>query len=214
MKNIVFEGNTGSGKTTIIKALKKYYNQKGIKVGITNDMDENSPYYKILNDMYNNSANMTLKSNFSTSLSETFLQLADLTYAIERIYSEKNRINLFDRYIFSVLAYQEVLIKKDYKDKDMFIKKIETCLEDIMLDIDMIFYFKLDFENCIIRTENRDKKKISNEERNIFKEFDKNLEKITFEYARRKNIPIVIIDNENLEENEKEVKKIIEEMGI
>ncbi len=214
MKNIVFEGNTGSGKTTIIKALKKCYDEKKIKVGITNDMDENSPYYKILNDMYNNSANMTLKSNFSTSLSETFLQLADLTYSIERIKSEKNRINLFDRYIFSVLAYQEVLIKKDYKDKDMFIKKIETCIEDIMLDIDIIFYFKLDFENCINRTEKRDKKKISNEEKNIFKEFDENLEKITFEYARKNSIPIYVINSENLDENEKEVKKIIEEMGI
>lgn len=52
MKNIVFEGNTGSGKTTIIKSLKKYYDEKGIKVGITNDMDENSPYYKILSNMY------------------------------------------------------------------------------------------------------------------------------------------------------------------
>lgn len=214
MKNIVFEGNTGSGKTTIIKALKKCYDEKEIKVGITNDMDKNSPYYKILNDMYNNSANMTLKSNFSTSLSETFLQLADLTYSIERIKSEKNRINLFDRYIFSVLAYQEVLIKKDYKDKDMFIKKIETCIEDIMLDIDIIFYFKLDFENCIIRTEKRDKKKISNEEKKIFKEFDENLEKITFEYARKNSIPIYVINSENLEENEKVVKKIIEEMGI
>lgn len=214
MKNIIFEGNTGSGKTTIIKSLKKYYDEKGIKVGITNDMDEDSPYYQILNEMYNNSANMKLKSNFSTSLSETFLQLADLTYSIERIKSENNSINLFDRYIFSVLAYQEVLIKKDYKDKDTFIKKIETCIEDIMLDIDIIFYFKLDFESCIIRTENRDKKKISNEERNIFKEFDENLEKITFEYARKNDIPIYVVNSENLEENEKEIKKIIEEMGI
>ena len=75
MKNIVFEGNTGSGKTTIIKALKKYYDEKGIKVGITNDMDENSPYYKILNDMYNNSANMTLKSNFSIIPLTTLISL-------------------------------------------------------------------------------------------------------------------------------------------
>lgn len=214
MKNIVFEGNTGSGKTTMIKSLKKYYDEKGIKVGITNDMDENSPYYQILSDMYNNSANMTLKSNFSTSLSETFLQLADLTYSIERIRSENNRINLFDRYIFSVLAYQEVLIKKDYKDIGMFIKKLETCFENIMIDIDIIFYFKLDFKNCINRTEKRDKKKISKEEQKIFKKFDKNLEKITFEYARKKNIPIYVIDSENLEENEKRVVKILEEMGI
>lgn len=164
--------------------------------------------------MYNNSANMTLKSNFSTSLSETFLQLADLTYSIERIKSENNRLNLFDRYIFSVLAYQEVLIKQDYKDVGMFIKDLETCFENIMIDIDVIFYFKLDFENCINRTEERDKKKISDEEKKMFKEFDENLEKIIFEYARKKNIDIYVIDNEKLEENEKEVTKILEEMGI
>ena len=212
MKNIIFEGNTGSGKTTIIRTLKEYYEKKNIKVGITNDMDERSPYYEILNSMYNNSANMTLKNDFPTSLSETFLQLADLTYSMERIKSENNEVNLFDRYIFSVLAYQEVLIKKDYKDTKIFMKKLEKCLEEIMLDIDLIFYFKLNFINCIKRTEEREKRKISGKEKKIFKEFDINLEKLTFEFAKKNNIPLYIIDSENLEKNQEKAIKILKEM--
>ena len=38
MINVVFEGSTGAGKTTIIKKIKKIYDKK-YKVGITNDID-------------------------------------------------------------------------------------------------------------------------------------------------------------------------------
>lgn len=207
--NIIFEGTTGSGKTTIIQLLKKYYNEKNIKVGATKDMDEKSPYYQILKKMYQNSANMTLNSDFNTSLSETFVQLADLIYSIEKIKNEKNEINLFDRYIFSVIAYQDVLIRKEYKNSEKFIKNLKKCCNCIIPKIDAIVYFKLDFRKCIRRTEKRDNRTISRKEKEIFKEFDENLEKLTFEYAKENNIPICVIDNENLEINMKKIKEFL-----
>lgn len=212
MKNIVFEGNTGSGKTTIIQEIEKYYHNIGIKVGITNDMDNNSPYYSILKSMYDNSSNMSLQCNFTTSLSETFLQLADLTYSIERIKSENNDINLFDRYIFSVLAYQEVLIQKDYSDIGNLMQHLEQCCHDIILPIDAIFYFKLNFQKCIERTEMRDNKKITEEEQIIFQEFDDNLEKVTFTYAKKHKIPIYIINDEDLNKNKQTILAVLKGM--
>ena len=44
MINVVFEGSTGAGKTTIIKKIKKIYDKK-YKVGITNDIGKSSPLY-------------------------------------------------------------------------------------------------------------------------------------------------------------------------
>ena len=41
MINIVFEGPTGAGKTTIISKIKKEYEKK-YKVGFTNDIDKSS----------------------------------------------------------------------------------------------------------------------------------------------------------------------------
>ena len=52
MINIVFEGTTGAGKTTIAKKVKEYYENKKLKVGMIHDIDKSSPLFNIINEMF------------------------------------------------------------------------------------------------------------------------------------------------------------------
>ena len=70
MINVVFEGSTGSGKTTIIKKIKKKYD-KNYKVGYTNDIDRSSPLYNVIKKMFEENALVSLNEDFNTLRYET-----------------------------------------------------------------------------------------------------------------------------------------------
>ena len=61
MINIVFEGPTGAGKTTLIKELRKRYAKK-YKVGITNDIDRSSPLYNVIKSMFDQNVLIAVQS--------------------------------------------------------------------------------------------------------------------------------------------------------
>ena len=139
MINVVFEGTTGAGKTTIIKKLKEKY-QKKYKVGITNDIDRNSPLYNVINDMFKDNALVSLKENFNTLRYETLVQAADYLYLREKLYSENNDINLFDRDFSSIYSYQSVLLddsiedSKEFMDRGDYASAIERLKSSVDLD--------------------------------------------------------------------------------
>ena len=100
MINIVFEGPTGAGKTTVIKKLNKLYSKK-YKVGFTNDIDRSSPLYKVIKKMFDENALVSMNENFNTLRYETMLQSADYLFLREKLYSQNNDINFFDLIIAS-----------------------------------------------------------------------------------------------------------------
>ena len=142
MINVVFEGSTGSGKTTAIKAIKKKYEKK-YKVGHTNDIDKSSPLYKVIKKMFDDNVLVSLDEKFNTSRYETLVQAADYLFLREKLYSQNNDINLFDRNYSSIFCYQSTLLKNDkVENYEDFINNILECMKSGEKQIDLLVYFK------------------------------------------------------------------------
>ena len=155
MINVVFEGSTGSGKTTIIKKIKKIYDKK-YKVGITNDIDKSSPLYKVIKAMFDDNALVSLKENFNTLRYETLVQAADYLFLREKLYSENNDINLFDRNYCSVYSYQSVLLENNINNSQEFMNNVLSCMKSGERKIDLLIYFDINLKTSLKRSQERD----------------------------------------------------------
>lgn len=197
MINIVFEGSPGAGKTTIIKEVVKRMQQLGIKVENTIDIDSTTPLYPIIHSMNENTPLVTSDKTFSTVLYETFIQISDFFYTKERILNHNNEINIFDRFYFSIYAYQKVLIEKEYgKNSKHLLESILSILTFNKENIDLVFYFE-DKENIYIeRAQKRDKKKYSLYELETLKLFEKELKNIVMSESNYEIIKIFNKDQE------------------
>ena len=155
MINIVFEGPTGAGKTTIINRLNKIYSKK-YKVGITNDIDRSSPLYKVIKNMFDDNALVSLKTNFNTLRYETLVQAADYLFLREKIYSQNNDINLLDRNYSSVYSYQSVLLDNQIEDSKEFMDNILKCMKSGEKPVDLMVFFGCNINKSLKRSEIRD----------------------------------------------------------
>lgn len=92
---ITFEGIDGSGKSTLIKELKKYYQSKGKTV-------------KVIKEPYKQFRKLILNPKHSFSdLTRLYLFLANRVESVNKItISEPNTIFLLDRFSLSTYAYQ------------------------------------------------------------------------------------------------------------
>lgn len=197
MINIVFEGAPGSGKTTIINELVKRLKVCGINVGKTVDIDSTTPLYPILNNMNNNTPLITSNENFNTVLYETFVQISDYLYTRERLLSQNNAINLFDRAYFSIYAYQKVLLEEKYGNEcDVLLKNILSVLKFKTMKIDILFYFEDNDNFYLERAQKRNNKKFTNYEIDMLNLFDKELSNFV---QKEKDYLIVNVKNENLD---------------
>lgn len=197
MINIVFEGAPGAGKTTIINELVKRLKSYGINVGKTIDIDSTTPLYPILNNMNNNTPLITSNENFNTVLYETFVQISDYFYTRERLLSQNNTINLFDRAYFSIYAYQKVLLEEKYGNEcDKLLKNILSILKFKTMKIDILFYFEDNDNFYLERAQKRNNKKFTNYEIDMLNLFDKELSDFVHE---EKDYLIVNVKNENLD---------------
>ena len=209
MINIVFEGAPGAGKTTIINRIVRKLEEHGIKVGNTVDIDPTTPLYPILRNMNNNTPLVTSDENFNTVLYETFIQVSDYLYARERIRSQNNEINIFDRAYFSIYAYQKVLLEEKYGSS---CKPLLNNLLDILKfsgeKIDLIFYFTDKNDIYLNRAQKRDNTKFTNYEIKTLSLFEKELTDVI---EKEKDYEIVYVVNENLNSTINAIfKKIID----
>lgn len=199
MINIVFEGSTGSGKTTIIRKLVNYYSEK-YKVGYTNDIDKSSPLYSIIKTMFDETPLIFSDEKFNTLKYETFIQAADYLYLKEKIYKEDNFINFFDRNYSSVFSYQSVLFSlakvKNYK---YFMKNVLNCMKFEEKEINLMVFFDLNFNKTINRAELRDNRKFTKKEKEILKKFNIELKNF-IRYNNSEYNLLVITDKDNTEE--------------
>ena len=100
---ITFEGTEGSGKTTVIEKVEKYYVEKGYQVIRTREPGGS----KIAEDIRN--VILDVNNTNMDSLTEAMLYAASRRqHLVEKVipYMEKGYIVLCDRFIDSSLAYQ------------------------------------------------------------------------------------------------------------
>ncbi len=207
MINIVFEGPTGAGKTTLINKIKNIYEVENYKVGNTVDIDNTSPLYETIYKMFKDNALVSLNEEFSTIRYETLIQAADYLYLREKLYSNNNDINLFDRNYASIYSYQSVLYKKSNNDK--FMENVLNCMKSGERKIDLMIFFRTKIKKAIKRSEKRDNRKYNIEEKQTLTEFN---EKLT-DFIRYNNSNyklITIEDNENIDDSTKKIKEEID----
>lgn len=212
MINIVFEGPTGAGKTTVIKKLNKLYSKK-YKVGFTNDIDRSSPLYKVIKKMFDENALVSMNENFNTLRYETMLQSADYLFLREKLYSQNNDINFFDRNYSSIYSYQSVLLNDKIEDSDEFMNNALKCMKSGEKEIDLMVFFGGSINKAIKRSETRDNRKYTKEEKQTFKKFN---EKLT-DFIRYNNSEyklLVVNDKDSIDKIVEKVSKKIDEILI
>lgn len=212
MINIVFEGPTGAGKTTIIKKLKKIYS-KNYKVGFTNDIDRTSPLYKVIKKMFDENTLVSMNKNFNTLRYETLIQSADYLFLREKLYSEENDINLFDRNYSSIYSYQSVLLENEIENSEEFMNNVLQCMKSGEKPVDLMVFFGSNINKALKRSEIRDNRKYTKKEKDTFKKFN---EKLTdfIRYNNNEYQLLVINDKDSLEQAIIKISKKIDEIII
>ena len=210
MINIVFEGPTGAGKSTAIEEIKKIY-EKDFKVGFTNDIDRESPLYDVIREMFESNVLVSLKENFNTLRYETLVQAADYLFLREKLYGEQNDINLFDRNYASVYSYQSVLLENKIDNNQKFMNNVLECMKSGEKKIDLMVFFATNISKSIERSEIRDGRKYTKEEKNILKMFNDKLTDFIRYHNNDYNL-LVIDDRDSKEETIKKITNKIDEI--
>ena len=197
MINVVFEGSTGSGKTTFIRKIKEIYDKK-YKVGMTNDIDRKSPLYKVIKKMFKDSALVSLNENFNTLRYESLIQAADYLFLREKLYSEDNDINLFDRNYFSIYSYQSVLLENNINNSYEFMDNLLSCMKSGEKKIDLMVYFDINLRTSLKRSQIRDNRKFTKKEKKIFRKFNYRLK--NFIRYNNSEYNLLVIDDKDTEQ--------------
>lgn len=148
-KIIVFEGIDGVGKTFMCNKLKIISNELNITSEIIPEfMDDFAGGFissKLKTDKF-----ISLTDKFDTSLAQTFFLISSHLYKYEIAIQKypNTSVLIFDRFLFSVLAYQIVLLEKSNKIR---IEVIEAFYNSIkyLLPNDLIVVY-LSCENSIL----------------------------------------------------------------
>jgi len=212
MINIVFEGTTGAGKTTVIKKLNKIYSKK-YKVGFTNDIDRSSPLYKIIKKMFDENVLVSMNENFNTLRCETLVQASDYLFLREKLYSQNNDINFFDRNYSSIYSYQSVLLDGQIDRPNEFMNNVLNCMRSGEKEIDLMVFFDININKAIKRSETRDKRIYTKVEKQILKKFNNKL-KDFIRYNNSEYKLLVISEKDSLDKIVEKVSKKIDEIII
>lgn len=194
MINIVLEGPSGSGKSTLIKMLYEHYSSK-YKVGFTSDIDKSSPLYPIINKMFEISPLVTSSESFNTLRYETLVQASDYLYLREKLYSENNDINLFDRNLSSIYSYQSVLLEDQIEDDKEFMNNVLECMKNGEKNPDLMVYFDCNVDTCLKRSSKRDKREYSKSELKTMGKFNKKLK--DFIRYHNSDYKLLVIENKD-----------------
>lgn len=194
--NIVFEGITGTGKTTLINKLYKKMTENNLEVTKISEIDSISPLASTLEKMCERDTFMRMKEPISTIITESLILSADYQYMKE--YTNKiSGYKLFDRDIFTEIVYQKYFLEKEYGKDNPFFNNWEKCLLFNPKKIDKIIYIEVPIEICIKRNEERDHRKLLNEDKKILEELSVLQKDFIISYCREKNINILFLDGTN-----------------
>lgn len=203
--NLLFEGVNGSGKTTIINALIKKLEKMGLKYERISDLETDTPLNPVLKMMFADSVFLEMSKDFKTSLFESLVLAADHHY-IQEMHRKDTGITIYDRDFISVLAYQKDIINKEYKDGDKFFKPFREIMLYQLKDLDLICYVTIPIEENIARTEKRDNRKFSEEEKQTILSLKNNMEEEIDSYCQLSETPLLVLDGrKNAQENADEI---------
>ena len=182
-------------------------------MGFTNDIDRSSPLYKVIKKMFDENALVSMNENFNTLRYETMLQSADYLFLREKLYSQNNDINFFDRNYSSIYSYQSVLLNDKIENSDEFMSNALKCMKSGEKEIDLMVFFGGSINKAIKRSEIRDNRKYTKEEKQTFKKFN---EKLT-DFIRYNNSEyklLVVNDKDSIDKIVEKVSKKIDEILI
>lgn len=169
-----------------------------IKSLITNDIDKSSPLYEVIKAMFDDNALVSVKENFNTLRYETLVQAADYLFLREKLYSENNDINLFDRNYCSIYSYQSVLLENNINNSQEFMNNVLSCMKSGEGKVDLLIYFDINLKTSLERSQKRDNRKFTKQEKETFKKFNDKLK----DFIRYNNCEhsLLIIKNNDTEE--------------
>ena len=210
--NIIFEGVNGAGKSTIIKELVKIMEKNNMDVKYVDDLDISTPTFPALAEMFKNSPFLEMKKEFNTSLVESLILAADYHY-LKDMLKDLTGYKIYDRDFFTTLVYQSYFLEKYYNDLEL-VKLFKNILLYDPKKLDLIIYVDISFEESLKRTESRDNRTFTDEEKDILKYFISKLKEEVKNYSVEKNVPLLIINGQdNTVENAELVYNKIREVG-
>ena len=197
---IVFEGIEGSGKTTLINYISKFFLKKKIKFIKIREPGGNKNSETIRKLILNN------KNNFN-SFTDLMLYFAarseNIDLTIKKNYNKS--IILLDRFTDSTIAYQHYGMGLD---KNLINKINKSLLKDIKPDL--IFINVVNSKNLVKRLRLR---KLRNRYDKFNTKFYEKVQRGYLKLAKNRSKYVIIDSNKKLIENKKEVlnkiKKII-----
>lgn len=186
---ITFEGIDGSGKTTQVELLKKWLNNKGIRVKVTEEPTKNLETSQVLQEH--------LKNPDTEQWVDAILFAADRALHIERVIMPslmKGLTVICDRYIHSSIAYQTAMgLNKEW------VINLNKCFPKPNLTI----YLDAPVKTAINRVNNRNKSKDKYEMKEVLK-------KVRDEYLLLKSKRFIIINGDkSIKEVHEDIKGVV-----
>ena len=192
--NIVFEGVNGSGKTTLINNLRSILDKKKVEYDYISDLATNTPLSPVLQQMFSESTFLEMDTAFRTSLYESLVLAADHHYIQEK-YRNRTGLVLYDRDFISVLSYQKDIIRKDYPaDWEVFYDAFRTIMLYSLKKVDLLCYVSIPVEENIRRTEQRDGRLFSDDEKELLVSLKNNMEQEISFFCSRTGTPMLHLD--------------------
>ncbi len=205
--NIIFEGISGSGKTTIIKQLLKELTSAKIDVTFVPDLEYDTPLKGILLNLINNNLFMESEKNFRTSLFESLLLAANHHYTQEKL-RQNNGITIYDRDFISVLSMQKEIIKKEYSNWEEFYVSFRNIMLFSLKKIDYIVFVETAIDICKKRIIYRDAVNLSSDDLDLLTQINSNMKLECEELSKKYGFEIIYINGaESIEHNVRKIKE-------
>ena len=205
--NIIFEGISGAGKTTIIEELLKGLSDQ--EVTYIPDLEYETPLTEILLKLVTNNLFMDSEVNFKTSIFESLLLAANHHYTQEKLRNNPG-ITIYDRDFISVLAMQKEIIKLEYDTWEEFYKSFRKIMLFSLKPIDHIVYVETPIEICVQRLEQRDNRNLNLDDIEMLKQINSNMKSECSQLSSKYGFDIINVNgNHDVEKNVNLIKKVL-----
>lgn len=166
--NVIFEGISGAGKSTIIKQLCDKLKDENIVYERIGDLEYETPIKNVLNQMVSNNPLMNENAKFNTSLYESLLLAANHHYVQEKL-RNSDKVCVYDRDFLSLLAYQKIMLENEYENFEEIFEIYKKLVLINLKKIDYIFYVDIPLDISVKRSEARDNRAYTEEDINLLK---------------------------------------------